>query len=75
MTPSVVIQAENYNTGGEHYGYHKNPLEGGMQQETQNGITYLKGMKSGRVGALFNQRQRGWTLWYYLQNVSEAFGG
>ena len=47
MTPSVVIQAENYNTGGEHYGYHKNPLEGGMQQETQNGITYLKGMKSG----------------------------
>lgn len=47
MTPSVVIQAENYNTGGEHYGYHKNPLEGGMQQETQNGITYLKDMKSG----------------------------
>lgn len=47
MTPSVVIQAENYNTGGEHYGYHKNPLERGMQQETQNGITYLKGMKSG----------------------------
>ena len=47
MTPSVVIQAENYNTGGEHYGYHKNPLEGGMQQETQNGITYLKGMISG----------------------------
>lgn len=47
MTPSVVIQAENYNTGGEHYGYHKNSLEGGMQQETQNGITYLKGMKSG----------------------------
>lgn len=47
MTPSVVIQAENYNTGGEHYGYHKNPLEGGMQQDTQNGITYLKGMKSG----------------------------
>ena len=47
MSPSVTMQAEDYNTGGEHYGYHKNPLEGGMQQETQNGITYLKGMKSG----------------------------
>lgn len=47
MSPSVVIQAEDYNVGGEHYGYHKNPLEGGMKQETQNGITYLKGMKSG----------------------------
>lgn len=47
MSPSVTMQAEDYNTGGEHYGYHKNPLEGGMKQETQNGITYLKGMKSG----------------------------
>ena len=47
MSPSVVIQAEDYNAGGEHYGYHKNPLEGGMKQETQNGATYLKGMKSG----------------------------
>lgn len=47
MSPSVVIQAEDYNTGGEHYGYYKHPLEGGMQQETQNGMTYLKGMKSG----------------------------
>lgn len=59
MTPSVVIQAENYNTGGEHYGYHKNPLEGGMQQETQNGITYLKDMKSGE-----------WV--HYSINVKEA---
>ena len=47
MSPSVTMQAEDYNTGGEHYGYHKNPLEGGMKQETQNGMTYLKGMKSG----------------------------
>ncbi|WP_294557035.1 carbohydrate-binding protein [uncultured Bacteroides sp.] len=60
MSPSVVIQAEDYNAGGEHYGYHKNPSEGGMKQETQNGITYLKGMKSGEwVRYSINVREAG----------------
>jgi len=47
LSPKVVIQAEDYNLGGEHRGYHKQPLEDGMKQETQNGMTYLKGLKSG----------------------------
>ena len=60
MSPSVVIQAEDYNAGGEHYGYHKNPSEGGMKQETQNGVTYLKGMKSGEwVRYSINVREAG----------------
>lgn len=60
MSPSVVIQAEDYNAGGEHYGYHKNPSQGGMKQETQNGITYLKGMKSGEwVRYSINVREAG----------------
>lgn len=60
MSPSVVIQAEDYNAGGEHYGYHKNPSEGGMKQETQNGVTYLKGMKSGEwVRYSINAREAG----------------
>ena len=60
MSPSVVIQAEDYNVGGEHYGYHKNPSESGMKQETQNGITYLKGMKSGEwVRYSINVREAG----------------
>ena len=60
MSPSVVIQAEDYNAGGEHYGYHKNPSEGGMKQEIQNGVTYLKGMKSGEwVRYSINVREAG----------------
>lgn len=60
MSPSVVIQAEDYNAGGEHYGYHKIPSEGGMKQETQNGVTYLKGMKSGEwVRYSINVREAG----------------
>lgn len=60
MSPSVVIQAEDYNVGGEHYGYHKNPSEGGMKQEIQNGVTYLKGMKSGEwVRYSINVREAG----------------
>ncbi len=60
MSPSVVIQAEDYNAGGEHDGYHKNPSEGGMKQETQNGVTYLKGMKSGEwVRYSINVREAG----------------
>ena len=60
MSLSVVIQAEDYNAGGEHYGYHKNPSEGGMKQETQNGVTYLKGMKSGEwVRYSINVREAG----------------
>lgn len=47
LSETLVLEAEHYNRGGEHYGYHKNPSEGDIQVGTGNGITYLKSMKSG----------------------------
>ena len=47
VSETLVLEAEHYNRGGEHYGYHKNPSEGDIQVGTGNGITYLKSMKSG----------------------------
>lgn len=47
LSETLVLEAEHYNRGGEHYGYHKNPSEGDIQVGTDNGITYLKSMKSG----------------------------
>ena len=47
VSETLVLEAEHYNRGGEHYGYHKNPSEGDIQVGTDNGITYLKSMKSG----------------------------
>ncbi len=47
LSETLVLEAEHYNRGGEHYGYHKNPSEGDIQVGTGKGITYLKSMKSG----------------------------
>lgn len=47
LSETLVLEAEHYNRGGEHYGYHKNPSKGDIQVGTDNGITYLKSMKSG----------------------------
>lgn len=47
LSETLVLEAEHYNRGGEHYGYHKNPSEGDIQVGTGNGITYLESMKSG----------------------------
>ena len=57
---TLALEAEHYNRGGEHYGYHKNPSEGDIQVGTDNGITYLKSMKSGEwVRYSINVKQTG----------------
>lgn len=60
LSETLVLEAEHYNRGGEHYGYHKNPSEGDIQVGTDNGITYLKSMKSGEwVRYSINVKQTG----------------
>lgn len=60
LSETLVLEAEHYNKGGEHYGYHKNPSEGDMQVGTDNGVTYLKSMKSGEwVRYSINVKQTG----------------
>ena len=60
VSETLVLEAEHYNRGGEHYGYHKNPSEGDIQVGTDNGITYLKSMKSGEwVRYSINVKQTG----------------
>ena len=60
LSETLVLEAEHYNRGGEHYGYHKNPSEGYIQVGTDNGITYLKSMKSGEwVRYSINVKQTG----------------
>ena len=45
LAKETKIEAENFNDGGSHYAYFKRPSEGDIKVETNNGITYLSGMK------------------------------
>ena len=60
LNKQTIIQAENYNMGGQHTAYYKNPKTGTrMDVKTENGIGFLSSMKGGE-----------WVR--YTFNVSEA---
>lgn len=60
LNKQSIIQAENYNMGGQHTAYYKNPKTGTrMDVKTENGIGFLSSMKGGE-----------WVR--YTFNVSEA---